>query len=47
LNVRINAPQLADRRVAQEYLGRAQRLRADAVAREARLLERIEGRLGG
>jgi len=46
LNVRINAKGLADRGVAREYLERAERVRVEAMRREARVVEVVEGRLG-
>ncbi len=45
LNVRINAKNLADHETIKDLLARGQRIQAEAIEREAKILEIVEGKL--
>jgi len=47
LNVRINAKDLADHETIKDLLARGQRIQAEAIEREATILELVEGKIGG
>jgi len=47
LNVRINAKDLADHETIKDLLTRGQRIQAEAIEREATILELVEGKIGG
>ncbi len=46
LNVRINAKDLADHETIKDLLARGQRIQAEAIEREAKILELVEGKIG-